>query len=205
MLNFQIRVKNARGLNMAFGGIVAKIRDWRALWPAVINQLNKAEGRAYQTQGALTATGEWEALSDKYAQAKERKYPGQLIETASGRARAALTGHTADTIEELHPLFMRWGARILTKNGRWDILTLQQTGTKKMPARRLMDFTDEDRAIIQKQIQREAVNFSRRLGFKVIAASGGDVSQFSLSEIRQAGVQFLNQGAPLMTLGSDLF
>jgi len=88
-------------------------------------------------------------------------------------------------------LHMRWGTSV--PYAMW-----QQTGTRKMPARRLMDFTEEDRVVIQKQIQREAINFSRRLGFKVIAAAGGDVSQFSLSEIRQAGVQAMNAGSPIM-------
>jgi hypothetical protein len=37
MLRFTIKVKNSRSLDVAFGGLVVKVRDWRALWPAVIN------------------------------------------------------------------------------------------------------------------------------------------------------------------------
>jgi len=191
MLRFTISVKNAKSIDLAFGGLVAKIRDWRGLWPAVINQLSKAEERAFSTQGALTEHGEWQKLSPDYEKAKRKKYGDQMIETASSRLRDSLTGMTGETIEVLEPLHMRWGTSV--PYAMW-----QQTGTRKMPARRLMDFTEEDRVVIQKQIQREAINFSRRLGFKVIAAAGGDVSQFSLSEIRQAGVQAMNAGSPIM-------
>lgn len=192
MLDFEIRVKNADSLHIAFAGLVGKIKDWRALWPAVINQICKAEERAFSTQGQLSAHGEWQALSPAYEKAKRRKYGDQMIETASGRLRAALTGHTADTIEDLKPLRMRWGARILTKNRKWDIATLQQTGTETMPARRLIDLTAEDRAVIQKQIQREAINFSRRLGFKIAMKTGQ--LDLPLSQIRRLGVQALNEG-----------
>jgi hypothetical protein len=47
--------------------------------------------------------------------------------------------------------------------------------------------------------------FSTRLGFKAIAAAGGDVSQFSIVEVRQAGVTFMNTGAYIGNMGQSMF
>jgi len=164
-------VPNAKRLDIAFAGLAAEIKDWTDLWPAVIDQIEKAEERAFSTQGALTEHGEWAPLSPDYAKAKRKKYGDQMIETASSRMRDSLTGHTGETIEELEPLRMRFGTSV-------PYAVWQQMGTKKMPARRLLDLTEEDLALIRKQVQRVALNKATRLGFAAGARTGqGDMSR----------------------------
>jgi phage gpG-like protein len=225
MLRFTISVKNAKSLDIAFGGLVAKIRDWRALWPQAIDELMAFERAQFMSRGVAGASGLWAGYKHTYGPDKQEGEPASLRTSAElGRefeeskrhtrkqraefgARVAfeadrlynsLVGKTGDTIEVLEPLRMQWGTAV-------PYALYHQMGTKRgLPARLILDFTPESAANIRRAIQRESINFSRRLGFKVIAAAGGDVSQFSLSEIRQAGVNYMNQGGPLMSAGAPI-
>ena len=217
MLRFTVKVVNAREVDLAFGGLVAKIRDWRALWPQVMNLLHDIERRQFMTRGMAGGSGAWAGYKHTYGPDKVegetaslrssaslgRQYEGKLSGRGSkkiGREFGAkkafevdrlynsLAYKTEDTVEVSEPLRMKFGT--LVPYAYW-----HQTGTTRgLPARRILDLTQGNVDEIRRATQREAVNFSRRLGFKVISAAGGDVSQFSLAQIRQAGVQALNSG-----------
>ena len=218
MLEFTLRVKNAKSLSLAFGGLVAKVRDWRPLWPQVIEEIQQVDRAMFMSRGNAGAIGQWAGYKHTYGPDKREGEPASLRSSAElgrrfegklsgkgGRKRKAkfraraeqadrlyrsLTEKTKDTLEVLQPLRMQFGTAV-------PYATYHQTGTKYMEARRLFDFTDAAQGNIRRAIQREAVNFSRRLGFKVIAEAGGDVSEFSLGEIRQAGVSAMNASAPM--------
>lgn len=196
MLRFTLNVVNAKKLDLAFSGLIANIRDWRTLWPQVINQIVKIEEKQFSTMGALGEHGEWAPLTPDYAAAKARQYGGKPILQASERLRDSLVGHTGDTIEELGPLKMRFGSSV-------EYALYHQTGTRRgLPARRIFDFTGEDRGIVQKQIQREAINFSRRLGFAIAARAG--FGAVSAAEARRIGTSFLTEGRSISELGTSL-
>jgi phage gpG-like protein len=190
MLRFTFQVENAKSIDLAFGGLVAKIQDWRALWPHVIERIVKVEERIYATEGQTGGHGQWAPLTAAYAKQKQRKYGDKPIEQASERLRQSLVEAGEGHVEDLQPLSMAYGTNV--PYAIW-----QQTGTSKMPARRLIDFTREDQAVIQREIQRQAVNFTRRLGFAVASSVYGET--VSAVEARRLGEQALSGGP-----GADL-
>ncbi len=186
MLRFTLKVINAEKLDLAFGGLVAQIKDWRKLWPQVINQIVKIEENQFATMGALGAYGKWDALTRDYAAAKAREYPGKPILQASEHLRDSLVDKTENTIEELEPLKMRFGTRL-------EYAHYHQTGTRRgMPARRIFDMTEEDRYVIRETIHREAIDFSRRLGFAIARRAG--MRDATAAEARRLGVAALAGG-----------
>ncbi len=196
MLRFTLNVVNAKKVDLAFTGLAAQIKDWHALWPKVINQIVKIEEKQFATMGALGGHGDWAPLAPDYAATKAKQYGEKRILQASERLRDSLVGHTGDTIEELEPLKMRFGSSV-------EYALYHQTGTwRGLPARRIFDFTEEDRAIIQKQIQREALNFSHRLGFAIASRAG--MHDVSAAEARRLGTSSLNEGRSINELGSQL-
>jgi len=76
-----------------------------------------------------------------------------------------------------------FGVKAREKGADWE---------ETVPARRVIDFTEEDRQIIQRQMQREALNFARRLGFKIASEAG--FRDVTVSEARQMGVTALAGG-----------
>jgi phage gpG-like protein len=190
MLRFTFEVENAKKIDLAFGGLVAKIQDWRSLWPHVIERVVKSEERLYSSEGVTGGHGQWAPLTEAYEKAKRRKYGEKPIEQASERLRQSIVEAGEGHVEDLQPLSMTFGTDV-------PYAIYQQTGTRKMPARRLFDFTQEDQRVIQQEIQRQAVQYARTLGFRIASQIYGET--VSAVEARALGVQAL-EGGP----GADL-
>ncbi len=206
MLRFTLNVVNAKKLDLAFTGLMAQTKDWRKLWPAVINQIVQIETNQFATVGALGEHGEWAALSADYAERKKKEWGEKPILQATERLRSSLVEKTGDTVEELEPLKMRFGTRV-------PYGIYHQTGTARrargsapsggggMPARRIFDFTEVDRLVTQKTIQRLALDFSRRLGFAVAPRAG--FRDVGAAEARRMGAAAL-AGGPGAELSANL-
>jgi hypothetical protein len=213
MLRFTFNVVNADKLDLAFGGLASQIRDWTNVWPKVAMQISKIEDRKFATEGALGAHGEWARLDPDYEKAKKKKWGEKPIEQASEKLRNAVLGLGPGHIERFEPLRMEFGVdssvvpyalyqqtgfrtrlgtgkRVGTRHG----VPLRESGRAFVPARRLFDFTEEDKYVIRTTIQREALQTARRLGFAAAPYMGE--RDITAIRARQIGVGILSGEIP---------
>lgn len=160
--------------------------DFTPMWPLVADRIREITADLFASQGATGAHGEWKPNEKRYRERKEKQWAITEVERASGRLFYSLTGETMDSIAEYGPSDMVIGTR--TPYALW-----QQTGTKKMAARRLFDLTQKDVGRIGSLVARWIQNKERRAGYGKFGSrffeNGGDA--------RQAGMQIISPGRPL--------
>lgn len=135
-------------LSFAFERFGDDLTDFSAfVWPKVLPALEEEELRQFEAEGN-GASGGWAALSPKYAERKEREWPGKPILERTGALREALTSS-----ESTH-------ARRIVTVDQFDFGTdgleyasFHQLGTHHMPARPPFDFGDE----LEQSVQRAAL------------------------------------------------
>lgn len=134
-----------------FKGIELGMVDFRQLgaWKAVRSVFYKIVGSIFKAEGG--ASGKWKALTPAYQRVKVRKWGNQPILTASGALYRSLTqeGTQGSTFSET-PQEMEIGTTIKYAG-------FHQSGTRKMPARPILDFTDEQESQLMKPIQDKLV------------------------------------------------
>lgn len=116
------------------------------LWNSVWRDLMMIERVQFLTEGQH-GSGGWEALSESTIREKQRKGFSPWIERASGALFQSLTEPMASgMIFDRTSSWMRFGTAI-------SYAGFQQSGTSKMPQRKLMDLKESERILIVKQIQ----------------------------------------------------
>ncbi len=158
MLRFSLNLKNAERLDSALAGVMGQIKDWRGAWPTVSDKLTEIEAQLFDFAGATGGHVKWADLKPTYARAKQRKWGQAPILQASGRLRDSLAGQSSERIDTHEPLLLRWGTEV-------PYAVFHQTGTRKMVARQILDFTSENRMAMQSTLDVESQKFARRLGF----------------------------------------
>lgn len=116
------------------------LRDLRPVWNFVIPNIRMYHWRTFRRQADPYTRKTWTPLSPKYAEQKEKKYPGKRILEATGRLRKAAGiargGVPAEQINISKPRYMIWGVRLvgeiyhlihqLTKRKRKDGASIQR-------------------------------------------------------------------------------
>ncbi len=98
----------------------------------------------FDSQGGRTQG--WRALSPDYAAWKLAQVGSQPILVFTGRMRRSLITRTGESIRHISPLSMKWGTSV-------DYAIYHQRGTGKMPQRRIIDLTEDDRRSLMKLLQ----------------------------------------------------
>jgi phage gpG-like protein len=161
LIKFSATVDGTEVLNRAFNRVEQHISDFRSIWPSVAGEVYAINAEQFESQGAAGASGRWAALSPAYARFKAVAFPGQPILQAEGHMVASLTDpNAADAI--YRPL--QDELIIGTKDPK---ATAHHRGLGNLPARPIFSFTEQQKRRIQKAIQRELVEFTRRAGFEV--------------------------------------
>lgn len=106
----------------------------RYLFPHLMPVFEAAAVEQFDAEGQGPAEGKWPALSERYAKAKAKRWPGRPILVASGALRAALATGGAQGLREVTEKTMAYGTRGLI------YASFHQTGTPNMPARPEVDF-----------------------------------------------------------------
>ncbi len=131
----------------AFHRVGEKLEDLRPVWPAIEREFYAIEDEQFKSEGAKGRGGKWKPLSRPYAQQKANKYGVQPILRATGRLEKSLTSKTSDT-------------RVVMEKQEFGIGTTlfyaayHQSGTKKMPARPVISFSNETRTRLTKTMQK---------------------------------------------------
>jgi phage gpG-like protein len=145
-LEFTLEVLGETQIDRTFLRMSNNARTTEKLWKEILKTLKLIEQVQFLTQGAH-GSGGWPELAESTLKAKARK--GQLpwIERATEDLYNSLTGETADSLAETSEDWLRYGTHI-------PYAIFQQTGTKNMPQRRLVQLTEVERVELTKMVQR---------------------------------------------------
>lgn len=161
MIRFRSEVAGVETLNRAFNRIEDFISDFRSVWPSVAQEFYRIEVEQFDSEGAAGASGKWTPLSPAYARFKAKEFPGEPILQASHHMIDSLTDPDAlDAIYLPEPTQLTIG----TKDPK---ALAHHRGRGRLPARPVISMSEAQKRRLQKAIQRELVQFTRRLGFQV--------------------------------------
>lgn len=159
---FQIiaTVDGAEAINRAFNRTDGYISDMRNFAPAVSDEFYRAEKEQFDSEGSAGASGKWTPLSKAYAEYKAQKFPGQSILKATGALEESLTD-----LEGLDAVFRISKDEIVLGTKVPYALAHQRGG--RLPKRPVICLSETQKRRMQKAIQRELVEFTRKAGFEV--------------------------------------
>lgn len=131
-------------MSFAFERFGDDLSDFSAfVWPKVLPALEEEERRQFEAEGNGPSGG-WAALSPKYAERKEREWPGKPILERTGALREALTSDSSSHARRIISADMvDFGTEGL------EYASFHQLGTLHMPARPPFDFGDELQNAVQ--------------------------------------------------------
>jgi phage gpG-like protein len=144
MVNFNFTIEGEEQVGRMLSRVTDKIDDLAPFWEAAGSMLVTTVGEQFDTQGGRT--GGWAPLSPQYAIDKARKYGSQPILVASGAMRASLMGGSGNISRQI-PEGLVFGTDV-------SYARYHQTGTSRMPQRRILDLTSDDRRAMMKLLQR---------------------------------------------------
>lgn len=161
MIRFTGEIEGVEVLNRAFNRVEHFISDFRPIWPSVAGEIYAINAEQFESEGAAGRSGRWAALSPAYARFKAIAFPGQPILQAEGHMVESLTDPDApDAVYQPTQDELIIGTR--------DPKAIaHHRGAGNLPARPIFSFTEQHKRRMQKAIQGELVEFTRRAGFEV--------------------------------------
>ena len=151
---FSISVLGEQQLARTFSRFADAVEDYRPAWPDVQTVMEHIEELQFSSQGAH-GSGGWAALNPRYAAYKAARYGVKPILQRTGELKASLTENTGKSVREMRPLEFQYGTRV-------PYAGFHQSGTNRMPRRKLIDLTEADKRDIMRTIQRYLVSVVRR-------------------------------------------
>jgi phage gpG-like protein len=175
MLEFSMTVKNAPEVRLFLGGLAANVQDLTPIWPGFVEYgLRPIIAGQFASRGAEGEHGPWAPLSPAYLERKFHDVGAEPILVRSHRMIDSLLTDTDDTVKNMMPQALQFGTVV-------EYAGFHQTGTGKMPARRLFDFTEPQRKEMVTALQRELMAYFQRLGYKLLGRNA------TPAEARHAG------------------
>lgn len=165
MINFSASVDGVETFNRAFNRVESYVSDFRNMFPLIAKEFYAIEKSQFDSQGAKGSSGKWAPLSPVYAKYKAKAFPGQPTLHATRSLYDSMT--SPDALDSI----FRIDAREMTIGTQREGARAHQRGTSRMPARPIIAMTESDKRGIQKAIQANLVQFTRRLGFEVAEAA----------------------------------
>jgi len=112
----------------------------------------------------------WKPLSPAYAIQKRRLFGDKPILRATDRMFLSLTNKGADgNITDIHPMEASYGTSVKSKTG-FSYPRAHQTGTSRMPQRKIFALTEANKRRITRTMQRHLVKTARGAGLNVQSA-----------------------------------
>jgi len=142
-----------------FKRLDANLGDLTPVWETVRDEFWHIEQDQFQSGGAAGASGKWKPLAKSTEYQKIKKYgtfaviAGPLIATEA--LYKSLTRHTGDSVVEIQKDGITIGTSL--KYARY-----HQTGGKRLPQRKVIDFSDIQKTSMMKKIQKKMVEIMRK-------------------------------------------
>ena len=146
----QFDVLGDKQIQRGFSRFADDVKDLREAFGEIAKDFKEVEEKQFSSEGGY-GSGGWAPLSPAYAARKG----GQHIMVRSGTLRDSLEGKTPYTIEDIQPLELRLGSKV-------NYAIYHQKGTRKMPARPLIQLTDADKTRWHKLIHKWLVKQMKR-------------------------------------------
>jgi phage gpG-like protein len=150
-VRFTMEVEGEVQLDRALSRFGDHLSDMSPFFEVVANMLQDIVGQQFDTEGGRT--GGWTPLSPQYAAYKLSQVGSQPTLVYTGRMRRSLIERGGDNIREITSDSLRWGTSVRSEGG-FPYPRAHQTGTRKMPQRRIIDLTEDDRRSLMKALQR---------------------------------------------------
>lgn len=151
---FSFEVHGEKQLLRTFSRFADAVEDYRPAWPDVQAAMEAVEEAQFSSQGAH-GSGGWAPLNPRYAAYKAATYGAKPILERTGDLKASLTGKTGKSVREMRRLEFQYGTRV-------PYAGFHQSGTSRMPRRKLIDLNEADKRDITRAIQRYLVGVLRR-------------------------------------------
>lgn len=118
-------------------GVLGRMENLEPAWLAIAASFREHMAAVFASEGGATAGGTWTELSPKYAVWKAKRYGGSPILTRTGALASSLTTASGmDSIQVTTPESMTLGTRVAYAR-------YHQGGTRRMPARKIIDLPDD--------------------------------------------------------------
>ncbi|PIQ83887.1 MAG: hypothetical protein COV75_05100 [Candidatus Omnitrophica bacterium CG11_big_fil_rev_8_21_14_0_20_63_9] len=141
----------AYALRFEVDGDVQLAREFRHIADSVqdfslpLNRISKdfydGQKATFDAEGGSEGKQQWASLSPVYADWKRQFFPGRPILVLKGNLRSAATDpQAAGAVHQVTPTEFRAGVNIPV-NG-WNLATLHQFGTRKMPQRKVIHLSE---------------------------------------------------------------
>jgi phage gpG-like protein len=139
-------------LDRAFNRVGEHLNNLIPVWNRLEPVLEDMESEQFLSEGAAGLHGKWAPLSPRYAKYKEFRWPGRPILQRDYHLVSSLTDKTSDSIRVKEKDEFAFGTKVKSKSGV-DYPLLHQRGTRRLPARRVIDFSDSQKRTMQKEVQ----------------------------------------------------
>ena len=159
-MNFTVTIDGVQQSSRAFRTLNENLRDFRPVWPEIHMYFLRGASEQFESLGARGGQ-RWAPLSEKYAKWKAKKYPGKpiLVRTERLKRSLSLGGSEPDQVKEFQPLSATFGTRV-------PYARYHQRGTKRMPARPVLQPTQRDVDRMVSRLYRFAERGARDAGFQ---------------------------------------
>lgn len=127
------------------------VKDYRPAFATIVKRLEDHAAKQFASQGK----GEWAPLSPAYARWKEANFPGRPLLRLTDDLYNSLVKENSKSVREVKELTLKWGTKV-------PYGTFHQLGTRRMPARRIIALSVEEKRTIVKDIQAYIVVQARK-------------------------------------------
>lgn len=131
-----VQVVNDKELIAAFNEVLRHVSNLETVWKIVEPGFRQIMREQFDSEGAAGRSGKWKPLSPGYAKQKRLQYGDKPILQATNRLERSLTGRTGDSLVIINRQSVSFGTSV-------PYATFHQTGTAKMPRRKIIDLSDD--------------------------------------------------------------
>lgn len=154
-VNIKLEFDGITEFNRTFLRLDERISDLTPIWDEVRDEVFRIEKEQFESEGAAGRGGKWKPLSKRYAEQKQKRFPGAKILERTGRGKKSLTSVTSDTIYNKRFDGMELGTRV-------PYMAHHHRGAGRLPERKVYSFSENQKRRLTKTIQAELITLIRR-------------------------------------------
>lgn len=159
MIDLTFEVSGDKQLVRSLSRFGDDLKDMRPAFNEIIKLFQRIEKKQFDSEGSH-GSGGWPDLNATYALWKSKNFPGKPILQRTQRLVFSLVKDTQDTVKVMKPMEFRMGTKV-------PYAIYHQEGTGRMPKRKVIDLSEEDKREWVKTIQRWLVNMAKQEGLHI--------------------------------------
>ncbi len=139
VVRVRFEVLNEVQFSRAFETLAEEMQDLSKPYEDIQNEFYASMSDVFSREGAFEGRTKWADLSPTYRAWKQKHFPGRKILELTGRLIASISVKgSSENISEITPTEMRVGTIV-------PYAMAHQLGTNRMPARKIIQLTDEQK------------------------------------------------------------